>query len=150
MSDLKPQSPEGKKNAALCEEMDRIFDAMSDGKLSPEEMQFALSRCKLTVSAPEAFPIRDALIALVDNFLKGNSSFEEFDVAYGQAFHGDLPPWGLSWVDVEPLAEIDDRLQWSVKDTPTEEDRAHGFLSREQFREWLVEYRRHSFGRIVP
>jgi hypothetical protein len=145
MSDLKPYSPEGKRNAELCEELDRIFDAMSDGKLSPEEMQSALSRCKLTVSAPEAFPIRDALIALVDNFLRGGLSFDDFDVAYGQAFHGDLPSWGLSWEEVEPLAEIDDRLQWTTKNSPTDEDRAHGFLSREQFCDWLIDYRRYSF-----
>ena len=149
MSDLKPQSPEGKKNAALCDEMDRIFDLMSDGKMSPEEMQSALSRCKLTVSAPEAFPIRDALIVLVNDFLSGGLSFDEFDMAYGQAFHEDLPSWGLSWEEIEPLAEIDDRLQWTVKGTPTDENHADGFLSREQFREWLVDYWRQWHGKTV-
>ena len=149
MAELKPQSPEARRNAQLCEEAERIFDAMSEGKLSPEEFKSSLSRCRKTVSAPEASPIRDALIEMVENFLKGNLSFDEFDVAYGRAFHGDLPSWGLSDKEVEPLAEVDDRLQWTVKGTPTDEDRSYGFLSREQFREWLVEYWRYSYGKTV-
>ena len=149
MAELKPQSPEAKRNAELCEEAWRLFDAMSEGKLLPEEFKSALSRCRLTVSAPEAFPIRDALIEMVENFLKGKLSFDEFDVAYSQAFHGDLPSWGLSDKEVEPLAEIDDRRQWTVKDTLTEEDMRYGYRSREQFREWLVNYWRRWYGETI-
>jgi hypothetical protein len=142
MSEIKPQSPQGKLNAALVDEAQRVFDALSDRKLSPEEAKAVFSRCQVAVTAPEAVPIRNAIIALVDEFLSGNLSFEAFDVAYGKAFHGDLPPWGLSWADEEPLSEIDERLQWTTKDSPSEEDRAYGYISREEFREWLVEYRR--------
>jgi hypothetical protein len=149
MSDLKPQSPEGKRNAELCEEAERIFDAVSEGKLRPEDMQAALSRCRKTVSAPEALPIRDALIELVEKFMKGNLTFDEFDVTYGQVFHSELPSWGLSDKEVEALAEVDDRLQWTVKGTPTPQDRADGFMSREQFREWLVDYWQYAYGKTV-
>ena len=48
-----------------------------------------------------------------------------------------------------PLAEVDDRLQWTVKGIVTDEDRAHGFMSREQFREWLVDYGQYSYGKTV-
>lgn len=149
MAELKPQSPEAKRNAQLCEEAGRIFDAMSEGKVSPEEFKSALSRCRLSVSAPEAFPIRDALMEMVENYLKGNLSFDEFDMAYGQTFHGDLPSWGLSDKEVEPLAEIDDRLQWTVKDSLTEEDIRYGYRNREQFRKWLVNYWRRSYGKTI-
>lgn len=52
---------------------------------------------------------------------------------------------GLSDKEVEPLAEVDDRLQWTIKTTLTDEDRAHGFLGRDQFRQCLVDYWRQSY-----
>jgi hypothetical protein len=41
-------------------------------------------------------------------------------------------PWGLCWTDYVPLLDIDERLQSTVKDIVTEEDRAYGHVSREE------------------
>lgn|SRR3990172_6501198 len=142
MSEPLPQSAEAKTNVALCEESARVLAAYSRGELSVEQMRAALSRCQLTSNAPEAIPIRDNLVTLVDRFLEGELSFEQFNEAYGRTYHQDLPQWGLSWTEQEPLDEIDERLQWTTDDAPSDEDRAYGYRSRDEFREWLIKHRR--------
>jgi hypothetical protein len=139
--DLKPESPQAKINAALLDESMRLWDALERGEMNVKEWLLATKPYEITLSAPEAIPIRDNLLTLIDEYLEYKISFGEFDNEFGRIFHKELPGWGLARDEAIPLGDVDDKLQWTVATGLTTEERSYGYRSTEEFYSWLVSYR---------
>jgi hypothetical protein len=80
-----------------------------------------------------------ALDRLIDAYLGGSASFDAFAAEYGVCYI-DLPDDAFPDVDAEVwYGVLHERIEWTAPD-PDPESRAYGWISADEFRQWLEPY----------
>lgn len=75
-------------------------------------------------------------LGVIDDFLAGKLSFDEFETRYSDCYIEEMPENGLSDEGHDFFGGIHEKFSWTGPD-PAEEDRRYGWISREEFVEWL-------------
>jgi hypothetical protein len=76
------------------------------------------------------------LLGMIDDFLAGTLSFEDFERRYSDCYIDELPEDGLSDEEHDFFGGIHEKFSWTDPD-PGEEDRRYGWIIRAEFVEWL-------------
>lgn len=80
-----------------------------------------------------------ALDRLIDAYLGGTASFDAFAAEYGVCYI-DLPDDAFPDVDTEVwYGVLHERIEWTAPD-PDPESRVYGWISADEFRQWLEPY----------
>ena len=83
----------------------------------------------------------EALDRLIDAYVGGSASFDAFAAEYGVCYI-DLPDDAFPDVDAEVwYGVLHERIEWTAPD-PAAESRSHGWISIDEFRQWLESYLR--------
>jgi hypothetical protein len=85
-------------------------------------------------------PDTSVLDQLIDHFLTGRISFDDFATDYSRVFIDDLPDDALSPEDLTKYGDINEIAELTTP-TPTDEDRQCGWITITEFKEWLEAHR---------
>jgi hypothetical protein len=77
------------------------------------------------------------LLALVDQLLAGELTVPQFRVAYYDFYLDEVPDEALTIQDSEFFGLVQEMLDWTAL-APPEEDRAVGWMSYDEFRDWVA------------
>ena len=79
---------------------------------------------------------RQKLLGMIDDFLAGRATHDEF-VANFYLFYLEEVPWeALTDYDHDFFALVQEKIEWTGDDPP-EVDRKDGWMDREEYRDWL-------------
>jgi hypothetical protein len=85
------------------------------------------------------------LLDMIKKLLSGEWSVEEFEGQYYTFFLEGVPSGSLSDDDSAFFAAVQERLDWTSRN-PTSEERDHGWLTDEEYVQWLRTERELRFG----
>jgi hypothetical protein len=80
---------------------------------------------------------RKELLALVDQLLAGELTVPQFRAFYYDFYLEEVPDEALTVQDSEFFGLVQEMLDWTTL-APPEEDRAVGWMSHEEFRDWVA------------
>lgn len=73
---------------------------------------------------------------MIDEFLSGGCTFEEFVAKYYWCYLDEVPDKGLTDYDHEFFGLVQEKIDWTGEDPP-ESDRKDGWMDRAEYRDWL-------------
>jgi hypothetical protein len=86
------------------------------------------------------FEHRLRLDALIDEYLAGATSVEEFGAAYSRYYLEGVPDTALSPEQFDWYGLVHEKLEWTAN-TATVEERQLGWMTPGEFRTWLDRHR---------
>lgn len=79
---------------------------------------------------------RDVLEALIEAYLAGRMSFDDFGPAFSHYFIEKVPEDALTTDDLMWYHDVHERIEWTT-DAPTPEDVGYGYTTPSQYFRWL-------------
>ena len=83
---------------------------------------------------------RAALLGIIDSFLRGERSFEEFSTDYSWCFIDEIPEMELTPEIADQYGAVHEKAEWTTA-YPTPEERGYGWMDIDEFTIWLRRYR---------
>ena len=87
-------------------------------------------------NAPSSQNYRESLLQMIEKFLDGRLSFEQFEEQYYPFYVDAVPDGALSDSEAAFFGTVQERLDWTAE-APPPEDRAYGWINRSEYRDWL-------------
>jgi len=78
------------------------------------------------------------LLILIDDFIDNKIGYNEFYSKFNDIYC--IEPSVFKEAEEDSVSDINDKLAYTGEE-PDEEDRKYGFISADEFREWLKDYK---------